>query len=80
MPGYSSSEFSDEIFSFFPEIDFFQKWVHPAINDAITSIKLPCVVSMVLLVAENESSGLEESNDGVRFFVDHMSPFVDFIG
>jgi hypothetical protein len=76
----SPSHFSDEEFCLFPKINFFQKWVHPAINDAITSIELACMVSMMFFMAQNESGGLQESDDWMWLFVDHVSPFMDLIG
>jgi hypothetical protein len=53
FPGYSSSNFGDEILKSSPEISDLQNWVHPAIDDAIPSIKLSSVMSVVFLMAQD---------------------------
>jgi hypothetical protein len=46
-----SSDLSDKILKSSPKINFFQNWIHPPINNAISSIKLPRVMPVMFLMS-----------------------------
>ena len=76
---YGSCDFCDQVLNSSPKISFFKNWIHPSINDAISSIELSCMMSVVFLMAQNQSGGLEESDDWMGFLMDHMSPLMNLV-
>ena len=75
-----SSNLGNQILKSSPKINFFKNWVHPTIDNAISSIKLSSMMPVVFLMTQNQSGRLKKSDDSVWLSVDHMSPFVNFIG
>ena len=78
--GFVSCNFLDESFQAAPVVNFFKYRIHPSIDDTVGRVEIPCVMNMVFFVTDNKTCFLKEPNNWMWFGVNHMSPFVTFVG
>jgi hypothetical protein len=53
---HCSSDLRDGNLKSSPKIKFFKNWIHPAINNAISSIELTCMMPVMFLMTQDQSS------------------------